>query len=179
MEPPRARWAGDEFSAVPVLDPWVDVGGFAAPLVVPEPEYADAAAWAEQAERLARRWATMREGEVPRAVRAEVAKLADRPPGERYFQAVGLQNGAIRQLARQGHHFEALLVLAEQSPPQGIDWYGPDRPAALIGLEGRLRLLSGDREARKRLEAALGESESFLAFVAMCEALDAKAAPPE
>lgn len=182
LEPPRASWTGAEFSAVPLLDPWIDVGGFAAPFVVPQPEYGDAAAWVEQGERLARRWDSMREGEVPRAVRAEVAKLVERPEGERYFQALGLQNGAIRQLAREGHYFEALLVLSEQAPPAGLDWFGPDRPAALMGLEGRLRLLSGDREARKKLEAALAESESFLAFVAMREELDAaeaKAAPKQ
>ena len=91
-------------------------------------------------------------------------------------QALALQNGAIRQLARKGHFFEALLVLLEQSPPSGLDWYAPNRQGALIGLEGRLRLLSGDKDATKRLQAAMTESESFLAFVQMCEELDKKAA---
>ncbi len=177
LVPQRVAWTADEFAGIALPDPWVDVGGFGAPVVTPQPEYADAAAFRALAERLAVRWGTLREGEVPRAVRSEVAKLGDRPEGERYYQALALQNGAIRQLSRRGHFFEALLVLLEQSPPSGLDWFAPDRQGALIGLEGRLRLLSGDKDATKRLHAAMTESESFLAFVLMREGLDIKAAP--
>ena len=171
LRPQPTAWTDEEFSRVALRDSWGDVGGFAMPHVVAQVDL-DAAAWTTTNGALAARWGKMREGEVPRAVRGAVARLEEHPEGARWFEAMALQNGAIRQLARQGHYLEALDVLREQSPPRGIDWFCPDRAAVLLGLEARLRLVSGDREAARKLREARSESLAFLTFVAMCEEIE-------
>jgi hypothetical protein len=169
-------WTGAEFSRPALRDAWGDVGGFAMPHLLPQLEI-DAAAWSATNQTLAARWSTMREGEVPRAVRGAVARLEGHAEGIRWFEAQALQNAAIRQLARQGHFLEALDVLREQSPARGIDWFCPDRAGVLLGLEGRLRLVSGDQQAERKLREARSESHAFLTFIAMCQEIDAAAAP--
>ena len=175
LTPQVVRWDGPAFAAVPLFDAWVDVGGFAAPSVIPQvdlpPDHE------AHLDALVTRWGTMREGEVVRALRLALADLQGRSESERYFGTLQLQNGVIRNLARGGHYREALEVLADQSPPRGMDWFAPDRTAVLLGLEGRLRLLSGDAAAEEKLRAAAAESTSFLTFISMCEALDAQEAP--
>jgi hypothetical protein len=169
-----AAWTATEFSRIPLRDAWGDVGGFAMPHVIAQVDLDGAALRATNGP-LALRWGTMREGEVPRAVRGAVARLDTHPEGVRWFEGMALQNAAVRQLARQGHFLEALDVLREQSPPRGLDWFCPDRAAVLLGLEGRLRMVSGDHEAARKLKEALSESRSFLTFIAMCEEIEASA----
>lgn len=174
VAPQPVRWDAASFAPIPLFDAWVDLGGFAAPHVVPQVDLpADHEA---QLDALVPRWGSMREGEVVRALRLSLADLKGRSESERYFGTLQLQNGVVRNLARGGHYHEVLEVLADESPPRGMDWFAPDRSAVLLGLEGRLRLLSGDAAAEEKLRAAMAESQSFLTFIAMCESLDAKAA---
>lgn len=172
LRPQPQTWTAAEFTRIAQRDAWADVGGFATPHVNAQLDL-DTAAWTETNGALAARWSKLREGEVPRAVRRAVAAQDDHPEGLRWFEALALQNGAIRQLARAGHYLEALDVLRDQSPPRGLDWFSPNRAGVLLGLEGRLRLLSGDREAHRKLREARAEALAFLTFVHMCEDLEA------
>ncbi len=170
-------WTVEEFGQVPLLDAYADVGGFAAPAVVPQlptspAEEADWTAWLEQ--RLVT-ISRMRAGEIPRAVRIATADILERPGTVAYLRSVGLQNAAVRQLARQRQYGEALAVVRAQSPLRGLDWYAPDRAAVLLGLEGRLLVLAGDPRGETKLQAAIDESRAFLAFIDVRAAAEATA----
>lgn len=163
----ETSWSAAEFTRTPLADAWGDVGGFAMPHVVPrlEESAAEAKARAAALEPLLERWPTTREGELPRAVAGAVSRYAVLPEGLRYAYTLSLQNAAIRQLARDGQFLLAAEIVAGQLPLRGLDWYAPDRAAVVLGLEGRLRVLAADKDAEKRLRAAITESQAFLAFV--------------
>lgn len=174
-QPPS--WTVEEFDQTPLLDAYVDVGGFAAPHVVPQlpasaEEKAQWTAWLAQRVTVMSR---MRAGEVPRTVRIATGELLESGGARAYFRSVGLQNAAVRQLARKRAYGEALAVVRAQSPLRGLDWYAPDRAAVLLGLEGRLMVLAGDARGEKRLQAAIDESRAFLAFIDVRAAAEATA----
>ncbi len=177
LEPELPAWTVDEFALTPVPDAAYDMLGFAAPHVVPRLTIgaADDPEWRAWLENKLRVYAQMRSGEVPRAVKSAVADLADQPGGSRYFNIIGFQDAAIRQLARGGHYREAREVVKAQMPLRGLDWYMPDRGAVLLAIDGRLAVLSGDPQGEKRLAAAIEESKAFLAFIDVRARIDAEA----
>lgn len=178
LAPQPEEWSVAEFASVPLADGYVDIGGFAAVHAVPRLTVQDEEdpGWKSWVGARAERMAAMRAGEVPRTIRASTAELLERKEASRYFNILGFQNAAIRQLARGAHYEEALEVLRMQSPPTGLDWYAPDRAAVLLGLEGRLLALMGHARADRVLAAAMDESAAFLAFVDMRAELDRRAA---
>ncbi|MBM4369038.1 MAG: hypothetical protein FJ102_22670 [Deltaproteobacteria bacterium] len=178
LEPEVPAWTVDEFALTPVADAAYDMLGFAAPHVVPRLTVgaADDPEWRAWLESKLRVYAQMRSGEVPRAVKSAVADLSDAEAGSRYFNIIGFQDAAIRQLARGGHYREAREVLKAQSPLRGLDWYMPDRGAVLLAIDGRLAVLSGDPQGEKRLAASIEESRAFLDFIDVRDRVDAAAA---
>ncbi len=177
LEPQLPAWTVDEFALTPVADAAYDMLGFAAPHVVPRLTVgaADDPEWRAWLESKLRVYAQMRSGEVPRAVKSAVADLEGHPDKSRYFNVIGFQDAAIRQLARGGHYREAREVVKAQSPLRGLDWYMPDRGAVLLAIDGRLAVLSGDPQGEKRLAASIEESKAFLAYIDVRARIDAEA----
>lgn len=176
VAPQAVSWSVAEFASVPLADSYIDVGGFAAPHAVPQLSVQDDddPGWKSWVQSRVDRLSAMRSGEVPRTVRSATSELLERSEGSRYFNILGFQNAAVRQLARQGHYAEAIEVLRMQMPVAGLDWYAADRSAVLLGLEGRLLVVSGNDKGDAKLAAAMAESEAFLAFVDVRAQLDAQ-----
>lgn len=172
----------DELATLPTGDSWIDVAGFPGPKSIGRLEVLNTSdtAWVGFLDEQARRMSALEPEKVPGAVEEMIQSLRARyKHGSTYYNIKQIRNTAIRVLARQGHYKPALEVLRAQRPLRHHDWACPNREAILLGIEGRLMLLSGEDQAEETLRRALDASDAFLERVARAEAGRSTPAPEE
>jgi hypothetical protein len=170
-EAARPAYTAEELGALVTGDSLVDTAGFAGPKAIGTLAKlgntdAEHRPWLEAA-------AASLQAAEPSAVPALVARLAaeleQKPGGIRYYAIKQLRNSAVRHLARDGHHAEALAILATNQPLHNQDWACPNRAGILLAIQGRLELLAGLPTVGATLDRGISESEAFLAHVAKME----------
>ncbi len=169
--PPHVPYTATELGALVTGDSLVDTLGFAGPRAIgtlsrlgtDDPEHLP---WLTE---VAAALEAEPPGGVPALVALRAAELDRFNGGIRYYAIKQLRNTAMRHLARDGRHEEALAILAANRPLHNQDWACPDREAILTAIEARLRLLAGDSSAAATAERGVAEVAAFLAHVAMQE----------
>ncbi len=162
-----------QLGALPTGDSLVDMVGFPGPRAIGTLEVLSLDDPAHRAwlDARAATLAALPDEAVPTAMAEVVATLDAHPHGSRYYNVKQARNAAVRVLASRGAFPEARAVLATSWPLHAQDWACPDRAAILRAIEGRLLLAAGDPGAGAALDAALVETERFLAHVASREGM--------
>ncbi|MEE2751155.1 MAG: hypothetical protein VX519_06980 [Myxococcota bacterium] len=171
-EPPAggAGFTVDDLGRLPTGDSYVDVGGEPGPMAIGVLERMDRNDPAHR-ERLVA-WVTQLNqvlldspSSVPSAIEGIVKELDRAGHGSRYYNIKQARNSGVRQLAKGQHWQEALEVLASNWPLHAQDFECPNRDGILLGLQGRLMLLSGDVAGMDKLGGAMAAAEDWMARI--------------